>query len=65
VVSLPGLRLYNTPIIPLIEFSKSTHNFQKFLNTPMYTIGGCVDILVVRLSLVSFATNGTYGHDHG
>jgi hypothetical protein len=43
---------------------KSTHTFQKFPNTPMYTIKGYLDTLVVQLSLVPFVTNGTYGHDH-
>jgi hypothetical protein len=31
----------------------------------MYTIKGYLDTLEVRLNLVPFATNGTYGHDHG
>jgi hypothetical protein len=53
------------PIIPLIEFSKSTHIFQKFPNTPMYTTRGYLHTLVMQLNLVPFATNGTYGHDHG
>jgi len=53
------------PIIPLIELSKSTHTFQKFLNTHVYTTKGYFDTLVVRLSLVPFAINGTHGHDYG
>jgi len=44
---------------------KSTPTLQKFPNTPMYTIRGYLDTLVVWLSLVPFATSGTYGHDHG
>ncbi len=44
---------------------KSAHTFQKVPNTPMYTIRGYLDTLVVWLSLVPFATNGTYRHDHG
>ncbi len=55
----------HTPIIPLIEHNKNTHNFRKFHNTPMYTTRGYVDNLMVQLSLVPFATNRTYGHDHG
>jgi hypothetical protein len=55
----------NTPIIPLIELSKNIHTFQKFHNTPMYTIKGYLDTLVVQLSLVPFVTNGTCEHDHG
>jgi len=31
----------------------------------MYTTRGCVDTLILQLSLVSFATNGTYEHDYG
>jgi hypothetical protein len=31
----------------------------------MYTTKGYLDTLEVQLSLVLFATNGTYGHDHG
>jgi hypothetical protein len=31
----------------------------------MYTIKNYLDISVVQLNLVPFATNGTYGHDHG
>jgi hypothetical protein len=53
------------PMILLRELNKSTHIFQKFPNTPMYTTKGDLDTLVVRLSLVPFATNGTYGHDCG
>jgi hypothetical protein len=30
----------------------------------MYTTGGYLDTLEVQLSLVPFATNGTYGHDY-
>ncbi len=30
-----------------------------------YSTKGYLDILMVQLSLVPFATNGTYGHDHG
>jgi hypothetical protein len=52
-------------MILLIELNKSTHTFQKFPNTPMYTTKGDLDTLIVRLSLVPFAINGTYGHDHG
>ncbi len=52
-------------MILLIELNKNTHTFQKFANTPMYTNRGYLDTLVMRLSLVPFATNGTYGHDHG
>ncbi len=55
----------HTPLIPLIELNKNTHTFQKFPNTPMYTTRGYLDTLVVQLSLVPFATNGTFGHDHG
>jgi len=51
------------PHYTLIELTKSTHTFQKIF-TPIYTIKGYVDILVVQLSLVRFAINGTYGHDH-
>jgi len=52
-------------MILLIELNKSTHTFQKFPNTRMYTIKGDLDTLVMRLSLVPFVTNGTYAHDHG
>jgi len=52
-------------MILLIKLNKSTHTFQKFPNTPMYTTKGDLDTLVVRISLVPFATNGTYGFDHG
>jgi hypothetical protein len=52
-------------VICNVFFTQSTHTFQKFPNTPMYTIRGYFDTLVVQLSLVPFATNGTYGHDHG
>jgi hypothetical protein len=52
-------------MILLIELNKSTHTFQNFPNTPMYTIRDYLDTLVVQLSLVPFAINGTYGHDHG
>jgi hypothetical protein len=31
----------------------------------MYITRGYLDTLVVWLNLVLFATNGTYGHDHG
>jgi hypothetical protein len=31
----------------------------------MYTTRGYVETLMVQLSLVSFATNDTYGHDYG
>jgi hypothetical protein len=38
--------------------------FQKFPNTPTYTTRDYLDTLIVQLSLIPFATNGTYGHDH-
>jgi hypothetical protein len=31
----------------------------------MYTTRGYLETLVAQLSLVPFAINGTYGHDHG
>jgi hypothetical protein len=52
------------PHYTLIEPNKSTLTFQEFFNTPVYTIKGYLDILYVQLSLVPFAINGTYGHDH-
>ncbi len=51
--------------IPLIELSKNANTFQKFPNTPMYTIKGYLDTLVMQPSLVPFATIMTYGHDYG
>jgi len=30
----------------------------------MYTTKGYVNTLVVRLKLITFAINGTYGHNH-
>jgi hypothetical protein len=53
------------PIIPIIELNKSTHTFHKFSKIPMYITRGYLNTLVVWLNLVPFATNGTYGHDHG
>ncbi len=49
---------------PDITPQKYTY-LSKFPNTPMYTTMGYLDTLEVQLSLVPFATNGTYGHDHG
>jgi len=45
------------PHYTLIEFSKNTHTFQKFPNTPMYTTKGYLDTLMVQLNLVPFTTN--------
>jgi len=60
--NIPPLYPHYTPNI-LIK--KITHTLQKFFNTPMYTTKGYFDTLEMQLNLVPFATNGTYGHDHG
>ncbi len=48
-----------------MELIRGTHISQKFPITPMYTTRDYIDTLIMRLNLVPFATNGTYGHDHG